>query len=82
MSAPPLAVAVVGAGAAGLCAARHLAAHPQVTLNQGLFFVLNLPPPHHPPPQLRPVVVESSGRVGGTWVYSPGVDRDNHGLPR
>jgi len=26
--------------------------------------------------------VESSGRVGGTWVYTPGVDRDNHGLPR
>ena len=30
MTSSPLAVAVVGAGAAGLCAARHLAANPQV----------------------------------------------------
>ena len=32
MSSSPLAVAVVGAGAAGLCAARHLASNPQVFL--------------------------------------------------
>jgi len=30
MSSSPLAVAVVGAGAAGLCAARHLASNPQL----------------------------------------------------
>ena len=30
MTSSPLAVAVVGAGAAGLCAARHLASNPQV----------------------------------------------------
>ena len=33
MSSSPLAVAVVGAGAAGLCAARHLASNPQVFLS-------------------------------------------------
>jgi len=60
MSSSPLAVAVVGAGAAGLCAARHLASNPQ----------------------LRPTVIEQSRVIGGTWVYSPNIGDDEHGLPR
>jgi len=52
-------VAVIGAGAAGLCAARHLSVHPRV----------------------RTTVFEQSSSVGGTWVYTDTIGRDQHGLP-
>ena len=38
MTSSPLAVAVVGAGAAGLCAARHLASNPQVICNHTHYY--------------------------------------------
>lgn len=52
-------VGVIGAGAAGLCAARHISATPGMT----------------------PVVWEKAAKVGGTWVYTPQVGKDEHGLP-
>eukprot|EP00092_Neocalanus_flemingeri_P007944 GFUD01008571.1.p1 GENE.GFUD01008571.1~~GFUD01008571.1.p1 ORF type:complete len:438 (-),score=120.28 GFUD01008571.1:45-1358(-) len=54
-----LSVAVIGAGAAGLCAARHLSVHPLV----------------------RTTVFEQSSTIGGTWVYTDNIGRDQHGLP-
>ncbi|XP_034830912.1 senecionine N-oxygenase isoform X1 [Maniola hyperantus] len=53
-------VCVVGAGAAGLCAARHLIAEPCVTAVD---------------------VLEQSGQLGGTWVYTENVGYDDFGLP-
>ncbi|XP_063305745.1 uncharacterized protein LOC134603577 isoform X1 [Pelobates fuscus] len=53
-----LRVAVIGAGAAGLCAARHL-----------------LSSPHTFQP---PVVFETSGQVGGTWVYTEVSEMEAH----
>lgn len=51
-------IAVIGAGATGLCAARHsLAAGHQV------------------------VVFEQTEDVGGTWVYTDRVGKDEYGLP-
>lgn len=52
-------VGVIGAGAAGLSAARHISATPGMTL----------------------VVWEKADRVGGTWVYTPQVGKDEYGLP-
>ncbi|XP_050725812.1 uncharacterized protein LOC127003340 isoform X2 [Eriocheir sinensis] len=52
-------VGVIGAGAAGLCAAHHISATPGMT----------------------PVVWEKAAKVGGTWVYTPQVGKDEHGLP-
>uniref|UniRef100_A0A6A7G035 Flavin-containing monooxygenase n=1 Tax=Hirondellea gigas TaxID=1518452 RepID=A0A6A7G035_9CRUS len=52
-------VAIIGAGAAGLCALRH---------------VLNTP-------GLTPIIWEKSNVVGGTWVYSDQIDKDDYGLP-
>jgi len=54
-----LSVAVIGAGAAGLCAARHLSAHPRV----------------------RATVYEQSSSVGGTWVFTENIGKDQNGLP-
>ncbi|XP_007887552.1 flavin-containing monooxygenase FMO GS-OX-like 4 [Callorhinchus milii] len=54
-------VAVIGAGAAGLCAASH---------------VLSRSENFHPP-----VVYEMSDCVGGTWVYTDNVGRNDYGLP-
>lgn len=54
-----LSVAVIGAGAAGLCAARHLSAHPRV----------------------RATVYEQSSSVGGTWVFTDNIGKDQNGLP-
>lgn len=51
-------ICVIGAGAAGLCAARHtLAAGHEV------------------------VVFEQTADVGGTWVYTDLVGKDEYGLP-
>lgn len=51
-------IAIIGAGAAGLCAARHsLAAGYDV------------------------VVFEQTSDVGGTWVYTDQVGKDEYGLP-
>jgi len=55
-----LSVAVIGAGAAGLCAARHLSAQ-------------------HP--KIRTVVYEQASSVGGTWVYTENIGKDEHGQP-
>ncbi|XP_053320848.1 uncharacterized protein LOC128492350 [Spea bombifrons] len=57
MTTRRLRVAVIGAGAAGLCCARHLLSRP-----------LAFEPP---------VVFETSGQVGGTWVYTEG-DSNQH----
>jgi len=54
-----LSVAVIGAGAAGLCAARHLSAHPRV----------------------RTTVYEQANSVGGTWVFTENIGKDQNGLP-
>ncbi|KAM8972542.1 uncharacterized protein RCH25_018277 [Pelodytes ibericus] len=51
-------VAVIGAGAAGLCCARHLLSRPLI---------------YEPP-----VVFETSGQVGGTWVYAEGSEGESH----
>jgi len=51
-------VAVIGAGAAGLCAARHLSSHPKI----------------------RATVFEQAGSVGGTWVYTDNIGKDEMGL--
>ncbi|XP_038211847.1 senecionine N-oxygenase isoform X1 [Zerene cesonia] len=53
-------VCVVGAGAAGLCAARHLLEAPCVS---------------------QVDVLEQSGQLGGTWVYTENVGYDDFGLP-
>lgn len=53
-------VCVVGAGAAGLCAARHLLVTPGVT---------------------QVDILEQSGQLGGTWVYTENVGYDDFGLP-
>jgi len=55
-----MSVAVIGAGAAGLCAARHLSAQ-------------------HP--KIRTVVYEQASSVGGTWVYTENIGKDEHGQP-
>lgn len=55
-----LRVAVIGAGAGGLVALRHL------TTNLKLF---------------APVAYELSDRVGGTWVYTDSVGKDENGHP-
>ncbi|XP_064640715.1 uncharacterized protein LOC135495757 isoform X2 [Lineus longissimus] len=54
-------VAVLGGGAAGLCALRHLVNKPKV---------FN-----------RVVAYEQASQVGGTWVYTEKVGKDEHGLP-
>ncbi|XP_041048545.1 flavin-containing monooxygenase FMO GS-OX-like 2 isoform X1 [Carcharodon carcharias] len=61
MSYHKLKVAVIGAGASGLCAAHHLLARPQIFA--------------------PPVVYELSDCVGGTWVYTDRVGKDDNGLP-
>ncbi|XP_038662457.1 flavin-containing monooxygenase FMO GS-OX-like 3 [Scyliorhinus canicula] len=61
MSYHKLKVAVIGAGAGGLCAARQLLARPQAFA--------------------PPVVYELSDCVGGTWVYTDRVGKDDNGLP-
>lgn len=53
-------VAVIGAGAAGLSAARHLVADPD---------------------HFTCTVFEQTGNVGGTWVYTDRVGKDEFGLP-
>ncbi|XP_045771570.1 senecionine N-oxygenase isoform X2 [Maniola jurtina] len=53
-------VCVIGAGAAGLCAARHLIAEACVA---------------------EVDVLEQSGQLGGTWVYTENVGYDDFGLP-
>lgn len=53
-------VCVAGAGAAGLCAARHLLPEPCVS---------------------EVDVLEQSGQLGGTWVYTENVGYDDFGLP-
>jgi len=55
-----LSVAVIGAGAAGLCAARHLSAQ-------------------HP--RIRTTVYEQASCVGGTWVFTENIGKDQNGLP-
>ena len=73
-----LAVAVIGAGAAGLCAARHLAAATKVlhcTALQVLYMCFLQG-------SVRPTVLEQSRRVGGTWVYTQDTGTDENGLPR
>ena len=50
---------MLGAGAAGLCAARHLTSSPRLSLT----------------------IFEQSNNIGGTWVYTEKVGRDQHGLP-
>ena len=88
MSSSPLAVAVVGAGAAGLCAARHLASNPQVFSIWFKVCAFITCWPFCPfcgssyLSQLRPTVIEQSKVIGGTWVYSPNTGDDEHGLPR
>ncbi|XP_071543296.1 uncharacterized protein [Panulirus ornatus] len=52
-------VGVIGGGAAGLCAARHILATSS----------------------MLPVVWEQSSQIGGTWVYTPRLGEDEHGLP-
>lgn len=54
-------VCVIGAGAAGLCAARHLAKNS----NAGFEFT----------------VFEKTDQVGGTWVYTDKIGKDDNGLP-
>ncbi|GCB73110.1 hypothetical protein scyTo_0002354 [Scyliorhinus torazame] len=61
MSYHKLKVAVIGAGAGGLCAARQLLSRPQTFA--------------------PPVVYELSDCVGGTWVYTDRVGKDDNGLP-
>jgi len=52
-------VGIIGAGAAGLCSARHFKNFADFT----------------------PVVWEQSRVIGGTWVYTDAVDKDENGLP-
>ncbi|OCT90590.1 flavin-containing monooxygenase FMO GS-OX-like 4 [Xenopus laevis] len=58
MASGKLRVAVIGAGAAGLCCAHHLLATPSV--------------------YEAPVVFETTGQVGGTWVYTEGSEISSH----
>ena len=53
-------VAVIGAGAAGLVALRHLSARPEV---------------------FEAVAFEQTANIGGTWVYTEQVGKDDSGLP-
>ncbi|KAK3579318.1 hypothetical protein CHS0354_029605 [Potamilus streckersoni] len=53
-------VAVIGGGAAGLCALRHLTARPE---------------------QFQAVAFEQNSRVGGTWIYTTNIGKDENGLP-
>ena len=52
-------VAVIGAGAGGLCSLRHLTAHREI----------------------QDVGFEQASQVGGTWVYTESLGKDDHGLP-
>ena len=52
-------VAVIGAGAGGLCALRRLTAQKEI----------------------QAVGFEQGATVGGTWVYTERVGKDEHGLP-
>lgn len=54
-------VGVVGAGAAGLCAARRVLSHLPGDTNLTVF--------------------ESSDQIGGTWIYTDAIGRDQHGIP-
>ncbi|XP_055891637.1 uncharacterized protein LOC106078289 [Biomphalaria glabrata] len=58
-------VAVVGAGAAGLCALRHLTSSEHVASR------------HH----FEVTCFEQSSRVGGTWIYTERTGSDQNGLP-
>ncbi|KAL3853381.1 hypothetical protein ACJMK2_016927 [Sinanodonta woodiana] len=53
-------VAVIGGGAAGLCALRHLTARPE---------------------QFQAVAFEQNSRVGGTWIFTNKIGKDENGLP-
>lgn len=50
-------VAVIGAGTAGICAAKHALSH-----------------------GCSVTVYEQAQKVGGTWVYTDNIGRDNYGL--
>ncbi|XP_012808849.2 flavin-containing monooxygenase FMO GS-OX-like 4 isoform X2 [Xenopus tropicalis] len=58
MASGKLRVAVIGAGAAGLCCAHNLLARPSI--------------------YEAPVVFETTGQVGGTWVYTEGSETNSH----
>uniref|UniRef100_A0A2C9JSD5 Flavin-containing monooxygenase n=1 Tax=Biomphalaria glabrata TaxID=6526 RepID=A0A2C9JSD5_BIOGL len=58
-------VAVVGAGAAGLCALRHLTSPEHVASSH----------------RFEVTCFEQSCRVGGTWIYTERTGSDEHGLP-
>ncbi|XP_075711634.1 uncharacterized protein LOC142748424 isoform X1 [Rhinoderma darwinii] len=58
MASGRLRVAVIGAGAAGLCSARHI-------ISRSMTFE-------------PPVVYETTGQVGGTWVYTEEPENDAH----
>lgn len=52
-------VAVIGLGASGLCALRHLTARPNV---------------------FQAVAFEQNSEVGGTWLYTPRINRHENGV--
>lgn len=59
-------IAVIGAGAAGLCALRHLASRQSIS---------------NPNVHFKAVAYEQSSRVGGTWVYTDSIGDDEWGNP-
>ena len=64
-------VAVIGAGAAGLCSARHLCGLEKGQIKQE----------GGHKKKIVPVVFEQSSVVGGTWVYNEKIGQDQWGLP-
>lgn len=53
-------IAIIGGGASGLCAARHIT----TTFSD-----------------MTCVVYEQTDQIGGTWVYTDKVGKDQYGLP-